>query len=89
MVLGSGIFIKKKTAYIQMIHFRFLSLLFCWQLAGVCLQAQMNGNWGDQGNGTYDATWVPFTLNTVEVTITINGNGIHGSPFKVRIRFLR
>lgn len=36
-----------------MIHFRFLSLLFCLQLTGICLKAQMNGNWGDQGNGTY------------------------------------
>src|SRR5690349_10236080 len=43
----------------------------------------------DQGDGTYRATWVPFTLGTVDVTITINGNGIHKSPFPVRIRFFR
>ncbi|MCS3795093.1 glycoside hydrolase 43 family protein [Niastella sp. OAS944] len=36
-----------------MIRLRFLSLLFCWQLAGICSKAQMNGNWGDQENGTY------------------------------------
>ena len=36
-----------------MIHFRFLSLLFCLQLTSLCLKAQMNGKWGDQGNGTY------------------------------------
>ena len=43
----------------------------------------------DQGDGTYRATWLPFTLGTVDVTITINGNGIHHSPFPIRIRFLR
>jgi len=43
----------------------------------------------DQGDGTYRATWVPFTLGTVNVTITINGNGIHHSPFPIRIQFLR
>jgi hypothetical protein len=43
----------------------------------------------DQGDGTYHATWLPFTLGTVDVTITINGNGIHHSPFPIRIRFLR
>jgi beta-xylosidase len=32
---------------------RFLSLLFCLQLASVCSHTQMTGNWGDQGNGTY------------------------------------
>lgn len=31
----------------------FLSLLLCLQLSGVCSKAQMTGNWGDQGNGTY------------------------------------
>ena len=36
-----------------MIRLSSLLLLFCWQWAGVCLQAQMNGKWGDQGNGTY------------------------------------
>ena len=36
-----------------MIRFKFLSLLFCCQLAAGCLKAQMNGNWGDQGNGAY------------------------------------
>ena len=41
----------------------------------------------DQGDGTYRATWLPFTLGTVDVTITINGNGIHQSPFHIRIRF--
>jgi adhesin/invasin len=43
----------------------------------------------DQGDGSYRASWVPLSLNTVQVTITINGSPIHGSPFKVRIRFLR
>lgn len=43
----------------------------------------------DQGDGTYRATWQPFTLGTVNVTITINGNGIHQSPFHVRIRFFQ
>jgi Filamin/ABP280 repeat len=41
----------------------------------------------DQGDGTYRATWQPFTLGLVNVTITINGNGIHNSPFPVHIRF--
>jgi beta-xylosidase len=36
-----------------MICLRFLSLLFFWQLAGLCSKAQMNGKWGDQGNGRY------------------------------------
>jgi adhesin/invasin len=43
----------------------------------------------DQGDGTYRATWQPFTLGTVNVTITINGNGIRHSPFPIRIRFPR
>jgi adhesin/invasin len=43
----------------------------------------------DQGDGTYRATWLPFTLGTVDVAITINGNPIHHSPFRIRIRFLR
>jgi adhesin/invasin len=43
----------------------------------------------DQGDGTYRASWVPFTLGTVNVTITINGTGIHKSPFPIRIRFFR
>jgi len=43
----------------------------------------------DQGDGTYRASWVPFTLGTVNVTITINGAGIHKSPFPIRIRFFR
>jgi adhesin/invasin len=43
----------------------------------------------DQGDGTYRATWLPFTLGLVHVTITINGNGIHHSPFPIHIRFLR
>lgn len=36
-----------------MIHFKFISLLFCFLLASSGLQAQMTGKWGDQGNGTY------------------------------------
>src|SRR5687768_14232318 len=36
-----------------MIHLRLLFLLFYLQLASLCLPAQMNGKWGDQGNGTY------------------------------------
>jgi adhesin/invasin len=43
----------------------------------------------DQGDGTYRATWLPFTLGTVDVTITINGTPIHNNPFPIRIRFLR
>lgn len=51
--LGVAYLLKTKRLYFQMIRFRFLSLLFCWQLAGLCSKAQINGNWGDQGNGTY------------------------------------
>jgi len=43
----------------------------------------------DQGDGTYRATWVPFVLSTVNVAITINGNPIHDSPFKIKIQFFR
>ena len=43
----------------------------------------------DQGDGSYRATWVPFTLNIVEVHITLNGSEIHDSPFRVHIHFLR
>jgi adhesin/invasin len=43
----------------------------------------------DEGDGTYRAAWLPFTLGTVDVTITINGSPIHDNPFHIRIRFLR
>jgi hypothetical protein len=46
-------FKKKTTSTFSMIHLRSLLLLFYFQLASVCLQAQMTGKWGDQGNGTY------------------------------------
>ena len=36
-----------------MIQRRWLLLLFYLPLAGLGLQAQMSGRWGDQGNGTY------------------------------------
>lgn len=36
-----------------MIRLRFLSFLFYVQLTSLCVQAQMNGKWGDQENGTY------------------------------------
>ncbi len=53
MVSGSGIFTKYQWLNFQMNRLIFLSLLLCLQLSGVCSKAQMTGNWGDQGNGTY------------------------------------
>ncbi len=35
----------------------------------------------DQGNGTYRATYTPTTAGTDNVTITMNGTPISGSPF--------
>jgi adhesin/invasin len=43
----------------------------------------------DLGDGSYRASWTPFTLDKVKVGVTLNGTGIHGSPFEVRIRFVR
>ena len=58
--------LKTKRYYFQMMHLRFLSLLFCWQLVSVCSIAQMNGSWGDQGNGTYANPLLPADYSDLD-----------------------
>jgi adhesin/invasin len=43
----------------------------------------------DNGDGTYRASWTPLTLDRTSLDITLNGVGIHGNPFSVRVRFRR
>jgi hypothetical protein len=47
--MGTAYLLKLNNIYFSMIHFKFLSFLFCFLLASLCSQAQMTGKWGDQG----------------------------------------
>jgi beta-xylosidase len=49
-----------------MICFRYLSILFCLQLAGLNSHTQMTGKWGDQGNGTYVNPVLPADFSDLD-----------------------
>ncbi|SHM49914.1 Beta-xylosidase [Chitinophaga jiangningensis] len=45
---------------------KFILLLLCGQLAGLFAVAQMNGKWGDQGNGTYHNPVLPGDFSDLD-----------------------
>lgn len=75
-----------------MLGCRLLLLLFCLPLAGLRLQAQIAGKWGDQANGTYMNPVLPANysdLDAIRVGVTImlylltcNFRPACGTPFE-------